>query len=337
MTSWDPGHSMMDGGLPSPAPSDSPSPLRPAATPSGLALEPQMAPAPTTGPSPTPAPTPSPTLARRTILLFGYWPPTDIGIDTRHGMLWDWRALQSDYNGSGYDVLAISPTFEDQIGSDSWGPAWGMGTGQLPVDFRATSKDFWAIVAQHRPIAIMSFSRGEPGNEWKYERSPRNLPKLWSPYNGWATFLTYNGTDNVPRMMSHCPPFAGGSDDDYSPYKGTGTENQDPPDPSTPYETGPGREANLPWDEITTALQAEFDPSELEVTFNDGNAGAYVSEYMAYHVAWYRYYTMNVAFQNDPSKQCKRAGHTHVGINVSVADAARAVEIQLGELIDVLP
>ena len=56
---------------------------------------------------------------------------------------------------------------------------------------------------------------------------------------------------------------------------------------------------------------------------------------MAYHVAWYNSY-INAKYPDDPSKQCERAGHTHVGIKVAVADAEMAVAIQLDELIKVL-
>lgn len=67
-----------------------------------------------------------------------------------------------------------------------------------------------------------------------------------------------------------------------------------------------------------------------------GDVGAFVSEYMAYHVAWYREY-INAKFPNDPSKQCANSGHTHVGILISRADAEAAVDTQLKELFKVLP
>ena len=64
-----------------------------------------------------------------------------------------------------------------------------------------------------------------------------------------------------------------------------------------------------------------------------GDVGSFVSEYMAYHVAWYRDHTMDRA----ADRRCLVAGHTHVGIDVDPADGARAVSLQLDALIDVLP
>ena len=67
-----------------------------------------------------------------------------------------------------------------------------------------------------------------------------------------------------------------------------------------------------------------------------GNVGNFVSEYMAYHVCWYRDFSQN-EFANDPDKQCLIAGHTHVGIQVSPSDGMMAVEVQLEELFRALP
>ncbi len=90
-------------------------------------------------------------------------------------MLWKWRTKQENYKDSGYDVLAKSPTFpKDPPGGI---PDWGQGQGDLEVDYYDTSEDFWAIVAQYRPIAIMSFSRGDNNKSWELENAARNLKK----------------------------------------------------------------------------------------------------------------------------------------------------------------
>ena len=58
----------------------------------------------------------------------GYWPPTDIGLPGREGMLYKWRSLTKNFENSGYDVQAFSPAFGKQAsdkyadGSPKWGP-----------------------------------------------------------------------------------------------------------------------------------------------------------------------------------------------------------------------
>jgi hypothetical protein len=276
----------------------------------------------------------------RVILLLGYWPPTDVGIDKRHGMLWKWKDLQKDYKGSGYDVLAISPEFpEKPIGVAPRGtviPFWGRGTGQLTVDYRDTSEDFWAIIDKYKPIAIMSFSRAKDNNRWEYEGAARNLPQ-----REWATSIEFTdstGKDDIERWQ---PPYAGGSADDFSPFKGTGAIPGNPPDPTKPAGKGRAtmRDNNLPEAQFKAEIEKVFPRGAGNLVWDpdpSGDVAAFVSEYMAYHVAWYRDYSQD-RYKTEPTKQCLRAGHTHVGIRVAVADAEKAVEIQLDELIKVLP
>ena len=64
-----------------------------------------------------------------------------------------------------------------------------------------------------------------------------------------------------------------------------------------------------------------------------GDVGSYVSEYMAYHVAWYRDHAQT---KLKPWECCRFAGHTHVGIDAPVAACQKAVEAQLDVLIDQL-
>ncbi|MEX2139795.1 MAG: hypothetical protein WD894_11075 [Pirellulales bacterium] len=99
---------------------------------------------------------------------------------------------------------------------------------------------------------------------------------------------------------------------------------------------GSTRSNNLPVDAIEIAIDAQFTDAQVNPRIDpSGNVGAFVSEYMAYHVAWYRDY-INAKWPNDPTKQCQRAGHTHVGVQVTVANAEAAVDVQLNELFQVL-
>jgi hypothetical protein len=267
------------------------------------------------------------------VLLFGYWPPTDIGIPSRRGMLWQWRELQSDYRGSGYDVIACSPTFPAPIGwrdPDRRTYHWGLGHGVLSVDYHHTSHTFWSLVLAHAPIAIMSFSRGRPGRSWLIEQYARNLAQ-----SDWATTLHYVDPDGVVRPEPREPPFAGGSAQDDSPLRGRGVRPGAPPDPTQP--AGATRINNLPNDAIMAAVAMGIPGGRIVPERNPtGDVGAFVSEYIAYHVAWYRDW-VNAAFPGDPGRRCLMAGHTHVGTEVEVADGELAVELQLARLLAALP
>jgi hypothetical protein len=244
----------------------------------------------------------------RLILLFGYWPPTDVGVDARPGMLSGWRR-QDTYRG--YDVLALSPRFAGRLGDGQW----GTGEGELTVCYPATSRGFWRIVTERSPIAIMSFSRGRVGRDWVLEAAARNLARA----------------DWTVDPDGHRPP-EGGSASDFSPYAGAGPSPGSPPDPTR--EAGRRRESNLPMDAIANAVNRRFGDARLLASINPtGDVGSFVSEYMAYHVAWYRDHTADLP----DDRRCLFAGHTHVGVDVDAGDGARAVALQLDVLIDVLP
>lgn len=262
---------------------------------------------------------------RRTVLLLGYWPPTDMGIASRRGMLWKWRTLQRNYEGSGYDVLAISPTFADTLGTRGRSPYWGKGTGELTVDYRRTSADFWRIVERHEPIAVMSFSRGKLDKSWEIESRARNLAQ-----STWVVALDYTDKSGVTQTQTWSAPHAGGSAADASPSQGPPGVGG-PPDSSLAADAT--RDSNLPMPAIEGAVSAAFpNPPGDVVPWTDpsGDVGSFVSEYMAYHVAWYRDQS------SDPDK-CLFAGHVHVGVLVDAADGEAAVELQLAELFKVLP
>lgn len=231
-------------------------------------------------------------------------------------MLWKWQTRHANYNNSGYDVLAISPTFPllPPGGTPGGIPNWLSGTGNLMVDYRDTSQDFWRLMATYRPIAIMSFSRGNNNMSWEIEAGARNLSQnTWGLFNGLAR------------------PHAGGSPQDSSPFSGQGAIANNPPDPSQ--ASNLPRRSNLPKVAIQNAVNG-LPGNILAHIDNTNDVGSYVSEYMAYHVSWYRVYSQANLGANE---QCLKAGHVHVGIQVPVPDAEQAVEVQMEKLIDVLP
>ena len=264
--------------------------------------------------------------SNRIILLFGYWPPTDIGIDGRHGMLWDWKdkTTITTPKGTSYDLLAISPTFTAPVGTEgptSKVPFWGMGASDansFRVDYRDTSDKFWTIVATYRPIAIMSFSRWEIDKTWNLDDWATN----WGNTTCIVSLNYYDLTTMTTRTMTWNPPYAGASAQDPAPYKALGPIAGSPPDSTRVVETR--LYSNLPETAIIAAVNAEVPGITAQLNDTAG-PGTFVSNFLAYHVVWYR-----EAYTGD--QNCLLSGHTHVGGAISVADAANAVKAQLKEL-----
>jgi len=268
-------------------------------------------------------------------------------------MLRKWAAPGVTYTGQSgakYTVLAISPDFGNPLGtSDPNGqiPYWGTGTGTLTVDYRATSTDFWRIVTDTPPVAIMSFSRGATVDEWKLETFATNWANQ-GPNNVWVTTLTYNDTNGQPQQGQWARPYVGGSTNDPAPPSvGQSPITGGPPDPTRPADFSSAtlkvpanavRYSNLPMSDIVAAIKA--DPvigPKLNEYVDDGSTvpltgpGTFVSNFMAYHVVWYREWWNGTTKGQDAP--CRYSGHTHVGILIDPADAAAAVEIQLQELL----
>ncbi len=251
------------------------------------------------------------------------------------------------YINKTYDVLAMSPKFNASLGVDSQGaPFWGKGVtdnGSFTVDYRDTSDKFWTIVANLRPIAIMSFSRWAYNKDWMLDAWGTNWKNAV-----WIDQLQY--LDNqVVRTMNWDPPYIGGSQQDpappsqgHPPVPGGGN----PPDPTKPGSNSVNapnvppmntrRFTNLSDIRIRTALNNAFNTNQLHAKINDVEGpGKFVSNFLAYHVAWYREWW---AAQHPPANQaCLFSGHTHVGGQITAANAEQAVEIQLEELYRDLP
>jgi len=100
------------------------------------------------------------------IVVTGFWPPTNEMIrhfsqDINLNPI-GWQG--EDWQGSGYDVIAFFPEFEDPDCSSC-----GTGYGDFEVDYQDTSGDFWSIIDQINPISIITFSRGYTDESWELE------------------------------------------------------------------------------------------------------------------------------------------------------------------------
>ncbi|MBL8857080.1 MAG: hypothetical protein JNL28_01065 [Planctomycetes bacterium] len=109
--------------------------------------------------------------ARRTILMTGYWPPSNEAVrpfsanPAQNPGGW----IGQDWEGRGYDVYAYFPEFSPPTCTSC-----GTGSGDFEVDYQDTSNDFWPIVNALQPIAIITFSRTNASLSWEVEQNQYN-------------------------------------------------------------------------------------------------------------------------------------------------------------------
>ena len=229
------------------------------------------------------------------ILLTGYWPPTNEMLrkfstnPSQNPGGWQGQ----NWEGRGYDIYAYFPEFPGGVSSNP------KGNGDFEIDYQdvgawlppsAPTGDFWRITGQVHPVAIMSFGQG--AGPWEIEFNARNLPSSsWS-----ADYLT--------------------------PTKPTPA----PPDTTSP--SGYVRHSSLPVETIAEAVNSAGLGINAWVDF-DGDPGAFLCEYMAYHDGWYQ------SLHSDPNDQycCLAAGFTHLASSVSVSNATAGVDAALRALI----
>ena len=177
------------------------------------------------------------------IMLTGYWRPTNNMIrhfSTNTELNPDgWQG--ENWENSGYNVHSFFPEFPDGL---------GQGVGDFEVDYQDTSEDFWRIVEEVRPVAIITFGRGGSYKEWEVESRTRNLDE-------WV--------------------------DDYTePYQPTPAK----PDQDSP--AGYVRNSSLPMENIVSAVDALDLGLNSWVDYDsEGYAGAFLCEYIGYHASWY--------------------------------------------------
>jgi len=114
-----------------------------------------------------------------TILVTGYWPPTNEMIRqfSQNPELNPDGWAGDDWEGRGYDIVSYFPTFDIPDCGDC-----GKGNGDLEVDYQDTSVDFWNISDDVQPIAIITFSRGWIDHSWELEWNLVNRTNWISDY-----------------------------------------------------------------------------------------------------------------------------------------------------------
>ena len=180
------------------------------------------------------------------VLVTGFWPPTNEMIrhfSTNSELNPDgW--VGGDWEERGYDIVSYFPEFEEPNCNDC-----GMGYGDLEVDYQDTSIDFWNIVNDIQPTAIVTFSRGYIDHSWELEFN------FYNRINWYADYL-------APLLPTPNPP-------------DEGVENY--------FE----RNSTLPMDEIEDAVEEAGLGLNAYIDWQ-GDPGHFVSEFMGYHGVWYR-------------------------------------------------
>lgn len=229
----------------------------------------------------------------RNIMITGYWPQTNNMVrqfSTNASQNPDGWAGE-DWEGRGYNIHSFFPEFPGVTG-----PNWGKGQGDFEVDYQDTVADWHRITAELKPVAIITFSRGNPGSSWEIETRHRRRARMgWSP--------------------------------DYS--------SPTLPDADIPIfqalPVGTDLFSSLPKDEIRAAVEAAgiIDDVYLDTT---GTGGNFLSEFIGLHGVWYN--SMNNS--EDAAYRNFAAGHIHVGIDTPFDAALQATEITLRTLTDYL-
>lgn len=133
--------------------------------------------------------------ARPTILLTGYWPPTNEMVrpfsanPERNPDGW----IGENWEGRGYDIYSFFPEFDPPNCSSC-----GRGMGDLEVDYQDTSEDFWPLANGVAPLAVITFSRGGSGNNWELEMNQFNRDQWVNDYDAPLQPTPSPPDDSVP-------------------------------------------------------------------------------------------------------------------------------------------
>ena len=152
--------------------------------------------------------------------------------------------MGENWEESGYDVVSYFPEFSNPNCNNC-----GIGYGNFQVDYQSTSNDFWAIVDELSPIAIITFSRGYIDYSWEME---------------------FNYYNRLNWINDYQPPFL---------------PTPNPPDSDV--ESYFIRNSTLPMENIMDAINESNLNLDSYIDWN-GNPGQFVSEFMGYHGVWYK-------------------------------------------------
>jgi hypothetical protein len=235
----------------------------------------------------------------RNVVVTGYWPATNEMLRP-----WSTNAAQNptgwvgeNWRGKGFDVYAFFPEFppdgdpmNDPFGSDGW---VGAPDADLRVDFQDTSSDFWRIVDVYQPHVMITTSRGGSIG-WEVEAFEGGHDGgTANPAEDWRS--DQHGATTLPTQRSIEPRSW---------------------DAISTYRRGKRLNSQLPMDAVVAAATA-LDLTSVQI--DDGTSGNYLSGFAALHGLYY----------NQLNPHNVAAGHIHVGVDVSTADARQLMEATL--------
>ncbi len=180
----------------------------------------------------------------RNIMLTGYWPPTNEMLrrfsanPAQNPVGW----IGDNWEGRGYDVYAFFPEFPSG--------RLDAGQGDFEIDYQDTSNDWWPLVEQLRPVAIITFSRAVEARVWELEGgNVRWRADEWAP----DFRLPTRPTPELPIMQ---------------------------------LPVGQTRFSSLPLRAIERAVFAAALPT-VQVLIDPVDDGRFLSNYIGFHGCWY--------------------------------------------------
>ena len=225
----------------------------------------------------------------RNIMVVGFWPPTN-----ELARQWSTNPAQNpggwqggNWENRGYDIHSFFPEFPGITQAP-----YGRGVGDFEVDYQDTSADFWRVVAEIRPIAIISFSRGSSGSNWEIESRAIKYPLAnWSP----VYLAPTRPTTDLPIAQE--------------------------PDNTI-------RTSSLPMTQILNAVGSSGLPLNTFIDTSNNFGGNFVSNFQAYHSSWYA----DLNSEPFSPNWCIAGGHIHVGTTTPQSVANQAAMITMREL-----
>ncbi len=243
------------------------------------------------------------------LVVTGYWPPSN-------EMLRQWSQNHNqnpegwqgaNWEGLGYDLFSFFPEFppDGDPTNNAIGEPGSVGdiSGDLPVDYQQTSRDFWRIMDQYQPRLLVTTSRGGDIG-WELEAVEGGHGRAELGQSAAADWVSDRfGEHHLPQQASI----------DARSWDAIAT-----------YRLGRRLRSQLPLQAIATASRSL---AVTDVAIDSDTSGNYLSGFMGLHGLYY----------HQTSDRNLAAGHIHVGKTVSTAAATALIETTLRSLIAAHP
>ncbi len=240
-----------------------------------------------------------------TVVMIGYWPPTNEMLRP-----WSQNAAQNpggwqgqNWGGYGHDVYSFFPEFppDGNPFNDSFGSNGYVGStdSDFRVDYQDTSADFWRVMDDLNPTAVITFSWGGSDNRWEIER-------LEGGHSGGGSNPAFDWSSDGSGLVG---------------YPTQSSVDARTWDAISTYRNGNQLQTMLPVDAI-------YDATSLLGVGNvfideTGTSGNYLSGFLALQGLYYNSITPNNLY----------AGHIHVGSGLSINQANLLTQTTLTQVL----